>query len=54
MNSYRVVAPQVPFGGVGLSGIGRENGADAVLDYTETKSVWIELSGASRDPFTLG
>ena len=54
VNSYRVVAPQVPFGGVGLSGIGRENGADAVLDYTETKSVWIELSGASRDPFTLG
>jgi aldehyde dehydrogenase (NAD+) len=54
INAYRVVAPEVPFGGVGLSGIGRENGADAVLDYTETKAVWVELSGATRDPFTLG
>jgi aldehyde dehydrogenase (NAD+) len=54
INAYRVVAPEVPFGGIGLSGIGRENGADAVLDYTETKAVWVELSGATRDPFTLG
>jgi aldehyde dehydrogenase (NAD+) len=54
VNAYRVVAPQVPFGGVGLSGIGRENGADAIRDYTETKAVWIELSGETRDPFTLG
>jgi hypothetical protein len=23
-------------------------------EYTETKSVWIETSGATRDPFTLG
>jgi aldehyde dehydrogenase (NAD+) len=48
------VAPQVPFGGTGRSGIGRENGADAIRDYTETKAVWIELSGLTRDPFTLG
>jgi (Z)-2-((N-methylformamido)methylene)-5-hydroxybutyrolactone dehydrogenase len=54
VNAYRAVAPQVPFGGVGLSGIGRENGADAVRDYTQTKAVWVELSGESRDPFTLG
>ena len=54
VNAYRVVAPQVPFGGMGASGIGRENGADAILDYTETKAVWVELTGASRDPFTLG
>ncbi|MDN5917831.1 MAG: aldehyde dehydrogenase [Pseudonocardia sp.] len=54
VNAYRTVAPQVPFGGVGLSGVGRENGADAIKDYTETKAVWIELSGLSRDPFTLG
>ncbi|WP_181784147.1 aldehyde dehydrogenase, partial [Pseudonocardia pini] len=54
VNAYRAVAPQVPFGGVGLSGIGRENGAAAIRDYTETKAVWIELSGLSRDPFTLG
>jgi aldehyde dehydrogenase (NAD+) len=54
VNSYRAVAPQVPFGGVGLSGMGRENGAEAIREYTETKSIWIELTGVSRDPFTLG
>jgi acyl-CoA reductase-like NAD-dependent aldehyde dehydrogenase len=54
INAYRVVAPQVPFGGFGMSGWGRENGAAAILDYTETKSVWVELSGATRDPFVLG
>jgi len=54
VNAYRVVAPHVPFGGIGYSGIGRENGIDAVKDFTETKAVWVELSGATRDPFTLG
>jgi aldehyde dehydrogenase (NAD+) len=54
INAYRVVAPDVPFGGMGASGIGRENGIDAVREYTETKAVWVELSGATRDPFTLG
>lgn len=54
VNAYRVVAPHVPFGGTGYSGIGRENGIDAVKDYTETKAVWVELSGDTRDPFTLG
>jgi acyl-CoA reductase-like NAD-dependent aldehyde dehydrogenase len=54
VNAYRVVAPSVPFGGFGHSGIGRENGIDAVTDYTETKAVWVELTGSTRDPFTLG
>jgi aldehyde dehydrogenase (NAD+) len=54
VNAYRVVGPHVPFGGMGHSGIGRENGIDAVKDFTETKAVWVELSGATRDPFTLG
>jgi (Z)-2-((N-methylformamido)methylene)-5-hydroxybutyrolactone dehydrogenase len=54
VNAYRVVAPNVPFGGFKASGIGRENGLDVLHEYTETKSVWIELSGATRDPFTLG
>jgi len=54
VNAYRVVGPHVPFGGFGASGIGRENGVDAVREYTETKSVWVELTGATRDPFTLG
>jgi (Z)-2-((N-methylformamido)methylene)-5-hydroxybutyrolactone dehydrogenase len=54
VNAYRVVAPHVPFGGIGHSGIGRENGIDAVKSFTETKAVWVELSGGTRDPFTLG
>jgi aldehyde dehydrogenase (NAD+) len=54
INAYRVVSPSVPFGGYGLSGLGRENGAAAVDEYLENKSVWVELTGGTRDPFTLG
>ena len=54
VNAYRVVGPNMPFGGFKTSGIGRENGIDVLHEYTETKSVWIETSGATRDPFTLG
>lgn len=54
INAYRVVAPNVPFGGFGDSGVGRENGVDALNEYTENKSVWVELSGETRDPFKLG
>jgi aldehyde dehydrogenase (NAD+) len=54
VNAYRVVAPNMPFGGFGASGLGRENGIDALHEYTETKSVFIELTGGTRDPFRLG
>ncbi len=54
INAYRVVAPSVPFGGFGASGLGRENGVDVLDEYTENKSVWVELTGGTRDPFTLG
>lgn len=54
VNSYRVVAPNVPFGGFGDSGWGRESGLAAVQDFTETKAVWIELEGQTRDPFKMG
>ncbi len=54
INAYRVVGPSVPFGGFGASGIGRENGIESVHEYTENKSVWVELTGGTRDPFTLG
>ena len=54
INAYRVVAPNVPFGGFRHSGLGRENGLEAVLEYTETRATWIELSGNTRDPFTIG
>ncbi|WP_433734657.1 aldehyde dehydrogenase [Nocardia sp. CA-129566] len=54
INAYRVVAPNVPFGGFKASGLGRENGIDTVRQYTETKAVWVELTGATRDPFIIG
>ncbi|MBN9099113.1 MULTISPECIES: aldehyde dehydrogenase [unclassified Pseudonocardia] len=54
INAYRVVSPSVPFGGFGLSGLGRENGVGALDEYLENKSVWVELTGGTRDPFTLG
>lgn len=54
VNAYRVVAPNMPFGGFGASGIGRENGIESLNEYTETKSVFIELTGGTRDPFQLG
>ena len=54
INAYRVVGPDVPFGGYGLSGLGRENGIEAVHEYTRTKAIWVELTGGTRDPFTLG
>ena len=54
INAYRVLAPNMPFGGFGASGLGRENGIDALHEYTENKSVWLELTGGTRDPFQLG
>ncbi|TKC79261.1 aldehyde dehydrogenase [Trinickia terrae] len=54
VNTYRAVSPIVPFGGYGLSGLGREGGLDAVLDYTRTKSVWIRTSDEPiADPFVM-
>lgn len=54
INAYRVVAPSVPFGGYKASGLGRENGLHGIDAYLETKAVWVELTGGTRDPFTLG
>ena len=54
VNSYRTLSFNAPFGGYKQSGLGRENGLESVNEYTQTKTVWIELSGKTRDPFTLG
>ena len=54
VNSYRTLSFNAPFGGYKQSGIGRENGLESVNEYTHTKSVWVELSGQTRDPFRLG
>ncbi|SAK92080.1 betaine aldehyde dehydrogenase [Caballeronia calidae] len=54
VNTYRVVSPIVPFGGYGLSGLGREGGFDAAMEYTRTKSVWIRTSDEPIvDPFVM-
>jgi hypothetical protein len=34
--------------------MGRVNRLTALDEYTETRTVWVELSGATRDPFKLG
>lgn len=34
--------------------MGRENGLVALDEYTEVKTVWLDLAGAPRDPFKLG
>lgn len=54
VNAYRVVSFLTPFGGFKESGLGRENGVDSIREYTETKSVYVELTGEPRDPFKLG
>jgi aldehyde dehydrogenase (NAD+)/betaine-aldehyde dehydrogenase len=54
VNIYRAVSPIVPFGGYGLSGLGREGGSEAVLDYTRVKSVWLRTSDDPiPDPFVM-
>ncbi len=43
INSYKRVNPGSPFGGVGLSGYGREMGFEAMREYTQVKSVWVNV-----------
>jgi acyl-CoA reductase-like NAD-dependent aldehyde dehydrogenase len=53
VNMYRSMAPQSPFGGYKGSGLGRQNGIEAIDEYLQTKSVWLELSDEVQDPFIL-
>lgn len=43
INSYKRVNPASPFGGVGKSGYGREMGFEAMHEYTQVKSVWVNV-----------
>lgn len=43
INCYKRVNPGSPFGGVGQSGYGREMGFDAMREYTQVKSVWVNI-----------
>ncbi|MEP7259867.1 MAG: aldehyde dehydrogenase [Usitatibacter sp.] len=51
VNTYRRTNYGTPFGGMKESGVGRENGLDAIYEYTETKSIWIDTGPGIKDPF---
>lgn len=54
VNTYRAVSPLVPFGGYGLSGLGRESGSESILDYTRVKAAWVKTSeNPIPDPFIM-
>ena len=54
VNAYRVVSYLAPFGGVKASGIGRENGMEAIKEYLETKSVFLNGNPDVANPFVMG
>jgi len=43
VNEYPQTFPQTPFGGVKESGIGREQGTEAIAEYTQAKNVNVNL-----------
>ena len=43
INCYKRVNPGSPFGGSGMSGYGREMGFDAMREYTQVKSIWVNV-----------
>lgn len=43
INNYNVSPVEIPFGGYKLSGIGRENGRAAIDDYTQLKTIYVEM-----------
>jgi acyl-CoA reductase-like NAD-dependent aldehyde dehydrogenase len=43
VNTYQMVYPSVPYGGVKQSGHGRMLGESSLDDYTQTKSVWMKV-----------
>lgn len=43
VNTFLDGYPELPFGGFGASGVGRELGRQAVEDYTETKTVQLHI-----------
>ena len=54
VNMYRAVSYMSPFGGYKNSGLGRESGKEAIMEYLQTKSVWINTSGKVGNPFIIG
>jgi len=53
INTYRALSMLLPFGGYKNSGLGRENGVDAIKEYLGQKAVWINTTGRTAPPFVL-
>ena len=53
INTYRAVSYLSPFGGYKRSGLGRENGQEAIREYMQTKSVWISTASEVPNPFVM-
>ena len=53
VNTYRAVSFLMPFGGYKASGLGRENGAEAIEGYLQSKSVWINNGPGGGNPFVM-
>jgi acyl-CoA reductase-like NAD-dependent aldehyde dehydrogenase len=53
VNTYRAVSYMSPFGGYKRSGLGRENGMEAIREYMQTKSVWISSASEVPNPFVM-
>jgi (Z)-2-((N-methylformamido)methylene)-5-hydroxybutyrolactone dehydrogenase len=51
INTYRAISYTSPFGGYKRSGLGRENGEDAIKEYLQVKSVWISTATDVANPF---
>jgi len=51
VNSYKTISVMAPFGGFNASGYGRSSGREALMAYTQTKSVWVETAAQPAGGF---
>jgi aldehyde dehydrogenase (NAD+) len=51
VNNYRSTSFTSPFGGFKRSGVGRESGSNAMLEFLEVKTVWISTDLDVPNPF---
>ncbi|MBI6561532.1 aldehyde dehydrogenase family protein [Pseudomonas syringae] len=54
VNGYKTIHVSPPFGGYGESGYGRSSGLDALREYSEVKSVWVETAAKPAASFGYG
>ena len=54
VNTYRLISPTAPFGGLKDSGYGKEAGLESIKDYTRVKTTWFYTSDEpTLDPFSI-